>query len=141
MRASPSQISRMEQKLAALDTLSREELATMWVSIHDCPPPRGVKRQLLERAIAYDIQARALGRLPKTCLKMLLTKDQPLPSPLAASALKIGTRLIREWNGKAHVVDRIEAGFIWGDKTFSSLSAVARAITGARWSGPRFFGL
>jgi hypothetical protein len=55
--------------------------------------------------------------------------------------LKAGTRLIREWNGIVHQVDVVEGGFVWNDRTMNSLSAVARAITGANWSGPRFFGL
>ncbi len=52
-----------------------------------------------------------------------------------------GTRLIREWNGVTHVVDAVDDGFIWQGARYGSLSAVARAITGARWSGPRFFGV
>ncbi len=50
-------------------------------------------------------------------------------------------RLIREWNGSSHVVEAVDGGFLWNGKRYGSLSAVARAITGARWSGPRFFGL
>jgi hypothetical protein len=50
-------------------------------------------------------------------------------------------RLIREWNGSSHVVESVDGGFVWNGKRYGSLSAVARAITGARWSGPRFFGL
>ncbi len=55
--------------------------------------------------------------------------------------LQPGARLIREWNGVSHVVEVVEAGFIWNGDRHRSLSAIARAITGARWSGPRFFGL
>ncbi|MBV1896917.1 MAG: DUF2924 domain-containing protein [Rhodobacteraceae bacterium] len=53
----------------------------------------------------------------------------------------LGGRLTREWNGVTHAVDVIEGGFLWGGQRHSSLSAIARAITGTRWSGPRFFGL
>ena len=55
--------------------------------------------------------------------------------------LKSGTRLVREWNGSTHVVDVVEGGYRWNERTYGSLSAIARAITGARWSGPRFFGV
>lgn len=58
-----------------------------------------------------------------------------------SDSLKPGSRLVREWNGVVHRVDVAEGGFIWNGQTLKSLSAVARAITGARWSGPRFFGL
>ncbi|WP_283054676.1 DUF2924 domain-containing protein [Thetidibacter halocola] len=64
-------------------------------------------------------------------------KDRPASSP----ALKPGGRLIREWNGVTHVVDIVEGGFLWNGQRHASLSPIARAITGARWSGPRFFGL
>lgn len=59
------------------------------------------------------------------------------PKPSIAA----GSRLAREWNGKTHVVDVTDDGFFYAGKTYRSLSAIARAITGARWSGPRFFGL
>jgi hypothetical protein len=52
-----------------------------------------------------------------------------------------GTRLVREWNGRTHVVDVSEDGFVFDGKTYGSLSAIAKRITGAHWSGPRFFGL
>jgi hypothetical protein len=55
--------------------------------------------------------------------------------------MKAGGRILREWNGVTHVVDVLDLGFRWNGTTYRSLSAIARAITGARWSGPRFFGL
>ena len=61
--------------------------------------------------------------------------------PSGAPKVVPGTRLIREWNGVTHVVDAVDDGFIWQGARYGSLSAVARAITGARWSGPRFFGI
>jgi hypothetical protein len=60
---------------------------------------------------------------------------------LAPPKLKPGARLLREWNGSTHVVEVVEGGFTWNGERHSSLSAIARAITGARWSGPRFFGV
>ena len=53
----------------------------------------------------------------------------------------MGTRLIREWNGATYEVEVLESGYLWRGETWSSLSAIAKAITGAKWSGPRFFGL
>ncbi len=58
-----------------------------------------------------------------------------------APKLQSGARLVREWNGVNHVVEVIEGGYVWNGDRHRSLSAIARAITGARWSGPRFFGL
>lgn len=55
--------------------------------------------------------------------------------------LELGARLLRDWNGKTHAVDVVENGFLYEEETYRSLSAIARRITGAHWSGPRFFGL
>jgi len=52
-----------------------------------------------------------------------------------------GIRLIREWNGQTISVDVMEDGFAYADRTWRSLSEIARQVTGAHWSGPRFFGL
>ena len=76
-------------------------------------------------------------------------QDVTLPKPVApnsvsvvaSASLKPGTRLVREWNGRTHVVDVSEDGFVFDGKTYASLSAIAKRITGAHWSGPRFFGL
>ena len=65
----------------------------------------------------------------------------PLPFGGAAPALAPGSRLIREWRGRTHTVDVLDSGFRCDGKQYRSLSEIARAITGGRWSGPRFFGL
>lgn len=56
-------------------------------------------------------------------------------------SLKRGTRLIRHWHGKANNVTVLNEGFEYEGQHYSSLSQIARQITGAAWSGPRFFGL
>ena len=57
------------------------------------------------------------------------------------ASMKAGARLVREWNGIAHIVDIVDGGFRYRDKTYASLTAIAKEITGAHWSGPRFFGI
>jgi hypothetical protein len=69
------------------------------------------------------------------------TADGDHSNRRTAPTLQPGVRLVREWNGVNHMVEVIEGGFIWNGDRHRSLSAIARAITGARWSGPRFFGL
>jgi hypothetical protein len=97
------------------------------------------------RALAYRIQEQALGGLDRTTHRRLdrATADLSAGRPLAAPAPKIkpGTRLLREWQGAVHEVIVLERGVEYRDRTWPSLSAVAREITGTRWSGPRFFGL
>ncbi len=94
----------------------------------------------LVRGIAYEMQARQLGGLTPAERKALgaLARGRPNPSP---GALKTGTRLYRSWRGVTQEILMLEGGYGWQGKSYASLSGVARAITGTRWSGPRFFGL
>lgn len=123
---------------------SRADLAERWQSIYGHPPPRGVRRGLLERAAAWHEQAKHQGGLSAAVARELRAevldpeRDKPKKRMVIAQP---GTRLVREWGGQTHVVDITERGCEWNSRTYRSLSAVARAITGARWSGPRFFGL
>jgi hypothetical protein len=139
--------SKLDARIAALTDISREDLVADWIKIYKCKPPNGVKRGLLERAVAYRYQTRRYGKLKTETSKALLAiangtdvekvRNAPSPKP----ELKPGTRLVREWHGKTHQVNVTDTGFIWNDQEYASLSAIARAITGAKWSGPRFFGL
>jgi hypothetical protein len=100
----------------------------------------------LLRAFVYKVETRAHGaaslalvrRLEELAQSCLADPDfQPVPKP----SLSPGTRLSREWNGENHVVDVTDRGFVYRDKIYRSLTKVALAITGAHWSGPRFFGV
>ena len=131
-----------EREIALLSELSHPDLAARWQAVHGAPPPKGMSRRLLLLALAYQLQADAYGALdPKTCryLRAVAAGSSETVRPLPA--LKPGMRFMREWNGRTHVVDVTEDGLLWSGETYPSLSAIARAITGARWSGPRFFGL
>lgn len=141
-----------------LSKLSRDELVQRWEAIYGSPPPRNLKRPLLERAVAWHMQAKTFGGLSaktKRALELIqpagraatvrpgtgvgyVTLARVTSSVAPVSA---GSRLVREWRGRIHVVDVSENGFIWNGEEHRSLSAIARKITGARWSGPRFFGL
>jgi len=104
-----------------------------------------MSRNVLVRAIAYRIQERALGGLNPSTRRRLDRATADLAagrnhSPLAPK-IKPGTRLLREWQGNVHEVIVLEKGVEYRGKFWPSLSAVAREITGTRWSGPRFFGL
>lgn len=131
-----------EREIALLNDLPYSDLVACWLSKHSTPPPKGMSRKLLLLAIAYRIQADAYGDLDAKTDRYLRgfvsgspdTLSQQLP---ATPLLKPGMRLMREWNGRTHVVDVTETGLLWNGETYPSLSA----ITGARWSGPRFFGL
>jgi hypothetical protein len=101
---------------------------------------------LLELAAAYDIQEQAFGGLKPEIRKTLAvdsrgSSDRVSPHRTKNKIIKPGTRLIREWNGRIHHVEAVDGGFLWNGKRHRSLSTIARAITGAHWSGPRFFGI
>ncbi len=131
--------------LAALEEFSRGELRKRWEDLYGTPCPAHTSRLSMLRALAYRIQEQALGGLDRATRRRLdrATADLAAGRPLAAPAPKIkpGTRLLREWQGVVHEVIVLERGVEYRDQTWPSLSAVAREITGTRWSGPRFFGL
>lgn len=136
----------LEQAVDLLADLPHPDLATQWFASCGTPAPKGISRKLLVLALAYHIQTDAYGDMDSRTNRYLRaitsgTLDAPPPRVSAASTLKPGMRLMREWNGRTHIVDVINDGFRWNGQFHASLSAVAWAITGARWSGPRFFGL
>ena len=136
----------VEQQLAELPHLDREALQSRWETLFGHPAPTRVRRDLLRRVIAYRIQEQAYGGLKPGTVRQLRRMAEDLKSGCTPTAspttfLRPGARLMREWNGDTHVVDVTPDGFIWRGKGYRSLSVIAREITGARWSGPRFFGL
>ena len=134
------------REIGALADLPRAVLSKRWREFYRAAPPKGISRRMMVRAIAYEMQAKKYGGLKPAVSRQLqriaagLAAGEPVAIK-AASKLKPGARLVREWNGSTHVVEVVDDGFIWNGERHSSLSAIARAITGARWSGPRFFGL
>ena len=140
----PRSMSKHLNQIAVLGDLSREELVAQWGKIYKHPPPKAVKRSLLERGIAYHIQNRRLGGLKPETRRSLLAIAAGVEAEVnvaGPSSLIPGTRLVREWHGKPYQVSVTDTGFEWDGDEYSSLSAIAKAITGAKWSGPRFFGL
>ena len=108
-------------------------------------PPR-ISRDLLIRGIGYRLQelqhgglGKSTRRKLKTLAKMFRTEGRVAPDP--GLSLKPGARLVREWHGRTHTVTVTEDGFEYAGTTYPSLTKIAKKITGAHWSGPRFFGL
>lgn len=132
----------IEREVAILGDLSYPDMAMRWEVVHGAPPPKGMSGRLLLLALAYRLQVDAYGALDSKTGRYLRAVAAGSPEAVRPlPALKTGMRLMREWNGRTHVVDVTEEGLLWSGETYPSLSAIARAITGARWSGPRFFGL
>ena len=134
-------------RLAALKAMSVNELKTEWQAMFDAPAPNN-SRTFLESRLAYRIQELTCGGPDKQTRRLLdlladevdgtLTRKAQIADPRNPV---VGTKLIREWDGVAHTVTVLKDGFEWGGQRYKSLSAVARAITGTRWNGYRFFGL
>ena len=128
----------VERQITQSEGLKTEELRAKWRALTGTPFPR-ISPKMLRLALAWEIQARAYGGLSR---KTQQTLDQLARGMTKTSPARPGTRLVREWQGKAHVVTVGEDGIIrWDQREWHSLSEVARAITGTRWSGPAFFGL
>ena len=136
----------LEREIAALGGLSAHDLRIAWRRLHRDKPPRCMSRDLMIRAIAYRMQERAHGGLaPATRRRLhslvgeIETKGTSAFDP--GTALKPGARLVREWGGHMHTVIVHEDGFDYDGGRYPSLTKIATRITGAHWSGPRFFGI
>lgn len=127
-------------RLQDLEAMDRVNLLDAWSGIFGRPAPKGLSQGMMRRFLAHELQTRRHGGLSRKA-KAALTREGDAPVKPIAPTLQPGGRLLREWNGVTHVVDVTEAGFKWRGKSWRSLSAIAREITGAHWSGPRFFGL
>lgn len=130
----------IRREIEFLLATSRQELLPRWKQLHGWPAPDGLSTSLLRRGVIYELQAKHYGGLSpahrRTLLQIATSKTATAPANV-----KSGARLVREWNGIPHVVDAVEGGFRYKDKTYASLTAIAKEITGAHWSGPRFFGI
>jgi hypothetical protein len=124
------------------------ELQSLWRELNGSEPPK-YNRRHLESRLAYRVQELAYGGLkPETRRRLAaLVEELEAESPGARrsaspeQSLLVGTRLLREWQGIEHTVTVLDSGFEWEGRPYTSLSSVARAITGTRWNGPLFFGL
>jgi hypothetical protein len=131
--------------IANLNDLDTLALRQRWTELFNIEPATRISRDLLIRAIAWRLQEKALGGLSKAAQRQLARYADEIRtsgsmSISSGSNYKPGTKLIREWQGKVHEVIILDDGYVWSGRKYRSLSEIARAITGTRWSGPRFFG-
>ena len=134
-------------RLVALKTTPTPELRRQWRDVFESEPPR-YNRRFLESRIGYRLQELAYGGLRPDTVKRLEALGEQLDGGDIAVRRKrgskrpiTGTRLVREWQGIEHVVTVMADGYEWQGRSYKSLSAAARAITGTRWNGLVFFGL
>ena len=131
-------MTKLDDQLTELATMSKADLNDRWTKLIGRPAPK-VSEKMLRLALAYELQAKALGGLSRKARQRL---DQVAVAKTATADARPGMRLAREFGGTVHVVIIGDAGqVLWNEREWRSLSEVARAITGTRWSGPAFFGL
>jgi hypothetical protein len=138
------QPAALSDQLDALAKLPTNTLRQQWSRLYRSQPPPRMSRDLLLLAVSWKVQARALGGLgasAKRKLADMARKSNSQERTASAIRLKPGTKLIREWHGDIHEILVLEDGFEWCGCHYRSLTQIAFQITGAHWSGPRFFGL
>jgi hypothetical protein len=129
----------VDAELADLATMSVDDLRSRWRVQTGKPAPAGFSKDLIARALAYRLQEQHLGGLD--------ARDRRAMSMAARSEagaiqhLKVGSVIVREYQGVLHEVMVVPDGLCWRGRTYTGLSTIAALITGTRWNGPRFFGL
>jgi hypothetical protein len=141
-------MSLADEQIAQLPKPRSPRLHALWRKIFGSEPPIGTKREFIARLLAYALQERAHGALPRSVAKQLADHvprcdGEPAPPPIATPSadLRPGASLIRTWRGRTHEVTVVDRGFAYRGDHYRSLTEIARVITGTHWSGPRFFGL
>lgn len=137
-------MARRTISIAALETMPPADLQAAWDRHYGATAP-SLSPDLLRRGLAYRLQEKKLGRLDRRTAASLARYDSeniPTISMMSTGPkLSTGTKLIRDWHGVGHSVTVLDNGFEYDGKHWKSLTAIARHITGTKWSGPRFFGL
>lgn len=144
--ASDVKSEKLAQELKDLETRGDDELKDRWHILYRTKPPQKIHGSLLIAAVAHRMQENALGAVKPSArrqlVQVIINPANPRPSPRYPGARpRAGTLLVRDWGGVTHQAKVLEDGILFRRKRYKSLSEVARVITGARWSGPLFFGL
>ena len=159
----------LHERLSEVANMDRLQLLEEWKLMHGKTPPKHLSRRFMVRALIYEAQCNALGRLSKGLQKRLKSiahvhvssvntnsgasvDSGPTPPDNTGIISKMrrfpagtrplprpGTTLVREWNGRTYQVEVTDEGYVMNGEPFRSLSAIALRITGTKWSGPRFF--
>ena len=129
----------LEAALDRIAALGLDDVRSLWLKMTGQGAPRALSRDLITRMIAHRVQEQRLGKLGREMRQRLDGLARGGAEPVRH--LKVGTVMVREHQGALHEVMVVPGGFSWKEKTYPSLSAIALAITGTSWNGPRFFGL
>ena len=129
------------EQLREIAGMDRGQCRQAWSDAFNADPPKYMSIHFMRRVLAHDLQCRTLGGNSVATRRALKQVSGGRDASEVARVVGDGAALVREWNGRVYRVAVSGDGYVLDGKTYASLSAVARHITGARWSGPRFFGL
>ncbi len=134
--------SNLPDQLREIAALDRKACVERWTTVFESPPPKYLSVCFMQRVLARERQIRTLGGYTAQVRRALRAANptehsRDRPSRTAPP----GSWLVREWNGRTYRLEVTSSDYVLDGKTYRSLSTVARRITGAHWSGPRFFGL
>ena len=131
-------IDELQDGISRIEAFDRSACLERWRKVFRRPPPKHLSVPFMKRVLIWDLQCQLLGGVSVRTKRALEKIAAGKPAP---GQVKTGSQLIREWNGRTYQIEVVENGFAMDGKRFTSLSAIARYITGAHRSGPRFFGL
>ncbi|MEM6657110.1 MAG: DUF2924 domain-containing protein [Pseudomonadota bacterium] len=125
-------------QISVIEAFDRAACLAGWRETFGRSPPKYLSPQFMKRVLIWEVQNKALGGVSVKTTRRLkqIAAGKALPT-----TARPGSNLVREWNGRTYQVEVIEGGYVMDGKTWRSLSAIAKHITGAHWSGPRFFGV
>jgi len=138
-------LAKVDGEIARLVDRSTQELRRAWRTLYHTVPPLGLSRDLIIRGLADKLQQRAHGGPSRALQRRLRTLAAEFEKGARSFdpdiVVKTGATLVRQWRGHTHTVLAREDGFEYEGECYRSLTVIAEQITGAHWSGPRFFGL
>ncbi|WP_300039622.1 DUF2924 domain-containing protein [uncultured Roseobacter sp.] len=135
---SADRADQVTERVAEIEAYDRAECLDRWKEMSGRPPPKYLSPQFMKRVLIWEAQNRALGGVSAKTTRRL---NRIATGRIAPTIAKPGSHLVREWNGRTYLVEVTNSGYVMDGKSWRSLSAIARHITGAHWSGPRFFGV
>src|SRR6266849_3086010 len=139
-------VAALEAEIARLPDLGHDELRKRWKLLFGRPAPKSLRRKFMARAVAYQMQVAAYGGLSSATKRRLreiamAIRNGDRTGVFSGVQIKPGTQLIRQWQNTTHTVMVLDDGFALDGRTYKSLSAIAKAITGTNWNGYAFFGI
>ena len=131
--------AKLRAQIEDIETWDRSRCLEAWMVLTGAVPGSRLSPRFLRKALIFELQCKELGGHSAAIRRQMRAGAEPATA--STQTLTSGSQLVREWNGRVYRVEVLADGFDMDGVRYSSLSAIAKRITGADWSGPRFFGL